>query len=123
MAQTLGYQVPSERTFVNPFLYKGKYGQGFDDILVKGGNLDTGIIAITEYKGGRAGLGKGQMTLDWVLGNIEKLEREGGEPGRFWAGKLRKAMQEGRLEGMLYSTPRGVTTKAESLGTYLVPKK
>jgi hypothetical protein len=120
-AKGLGYAEPAKK-FVNPFRERGKFGQGFDDILVRNGDLDTGIIAITEYKGGSSGLSKGQMTLDWVLGNIEKLEKEGGADGRFWADKLRKALKENRLEGMLYSTPRGKATQVENLGFYVLPK-
>jgi hypothetical protein len=115
-----GYAVPS-RKFVNPFANQGAFGQGFDDILVKG-DLDTGIISITEYKGGNSRLAAGQMSLDWVLENITRLEREGGADGRFWAGKLRNALDQGRLEGVVYYTPvkrgQAQATVADKLGIY-----
>ena len=90
--------------FKNPFEKAGKFGQGFDDIMVRG-DLDTGIIFIVEYKGGRAVLDAGQMELDWVVGNIRRLFLEGGTGGQDLARKLSKALREGRLQGVALSTP------------------
>lgn len=83
----------------------GKFGQGFDDIMYKGASLDVGDVYIVEYKGGRARLAEGQMTLDWVVGNIRRLQLEGGAVGRAWAQVLAKALREGRLKGVAYKTP------------------
>jgi hypothetical protein len=91
--------------FKNPFERAGKYGQGFDDIMVRGADLDNGIVFIVEYKGGRAVLDAGQMELDWVVGNIRRLFLEGGTAGQDLARKLSKALREGRLQGVALSTP------------------
>jgi hypothetical protein len=91
--------------FKNPFETSGKYGQGFDDIMVREGDLETGIVYIVEYKGGGARLDPGQMELDWVVGNIRRLFREGGTAGQDLARKLSKALREGRLKGVALSTP------------------
>jgi len=82
----------------------GKFGQGFDDIMHRGG-LDTGEVWIVEYKGGSARLAEGQMSLDWVVGNIRRLRLEGGAVGQAWAQVLSKALREGRLKGVAYKTP------------------
>ena len=91
--------------FKNPFERFGKYGQGFDDIMVVGGDLETGIVYIVEYKGGGVGLDAGQMELDWVVGNIRRLFREGDKAGQELARDLSKALREGRLKGVALSTP------------------
>jgi len=91
--------------FSNPFEFKGRYGQGFDDVMKKGPSLDLGEIHIVEYKGGDAVLARGQMELDWVVGNIRRLYVEGGLSGQQWARTLAKALREGRLRGVVYSTP------------------
>jgi regulator of replication initiation timing len=91
--------------FENPFRYIGKYGQGFDDVMAKGVNLDKDMIYILEYKGGGATLDAGQMELQWVVDNIQRLYREGGVEGQKWAQKLAAALSEGRLRGRAYSTP------------------
>jgi hypothetical protein len=95
----------SQVGFDNPFERYGRYGQGFDDVMKKGPSLDKGDVYIVEYKGGDAVLSKGQMELDWVLGNIRRLYTEGGPAGRQWARTLAKALREGRLKGVAYSTP------------------
>ena len=108
--------------FRNPFEHIGRYGQGFDDILVSGMNLDTGDTFIVEYKGGDAQLAEGQMSLEWVIGNIRRLQNEGGPNGEAWARILTKALREGRLKGVVYYTemegnaPR--PTREEDHGTY-----
>lgn len=91
--------------FTNPLESYGRYGQGFDDVMKKGPNLDIGEVYIVEYKGGDAVLAKGQMELDWVVGNIRRLYLEGGAAGQQWARTLAKALREGRLRGVAYSTP------------------
>ncbi|MDQ4136266.1 MAG: hypothetical protein M3158_08795, partial [Pseudomonadota bacterium] len=91
--------------FKNPFERQGRYGQGFDDVMKKGPSQDTGEIWIVEYKGGDARLSTGQMELDWVIGNIRRLYLEGGPDGQQWARTLTKALREGRLRGVAYSTP------------------
>jgi hypothetical protein len=90
--------------FDNPFERQGRYGQGFDDIMLKGADLDSGDIYIVEYKGGDAQLSEGQMSLEWVLGNIDRLANEGGANGQAWARTLKKALREGRLKGVVYYT-------------------
>lgn len=90
--------------FDNP-IKQGRYGQGFDDIMLKGTNVDVGDIYLLEYKGGDARLAKGQMEALWVIGNIQRLYAEGGQAGRDWARILAKALREGRLKGIAYSTP------------------
>jgi hypothetical protein len=90
--------------FKSPF--PGKFSQGFDDIALDGKNWDTDIIYILEHKGGPGGkLDPGQMEIDWVVGNIQRLYREGGADGRMWAQRLQKALDEGRLRGRAYHTP------------------
>ncbi|MGH9173679.1 MAG: hypothetical protein ACRD1H_04955, partial [Vicinamibacterales bacterium] len=91
--------------FKNPFERRGRYGQGFDDVMKKGANADVGEVYIVEYKGGDAVLAKGQMELDWIIGNIRKLYLEGGPAGEAMARALAKALREGRLRGVVYSTP------------------
>jgi hypothetical protein len=83
----------------------GGFGQGFDDIMFMGGDLDTGHVYIVEYKGGRAKLAEGQMELAWVVENIRRLATFGGPHGYDTAVKLAKALREGRLKGIVYSTP------------------
>jgi hypothetical protein len=100
--------------FDNP-IKGGKFGQGFDDIMVHGGDLDNGLVYIVEYKGGSADLAPGQMSLAWVLGNIRRLHLEGGTSGKIWAQKLTIALRDGRLRRVVYKTPvdrgiPGVTT-------------
>jgi hypothetical protein len=97
--------------FDNPFAETGAFGQGFDDIMVRGGDLDTGIVHVVEYKGGSADLSPGQMSLAWVLGNIRRLYYAGrGATDQHIALKLAKALREGRLEGTIFRTPvdRGI---------------
>lgn len=92
--------------FKNPFdtPQYGPYGQGFDDIMANGKDLDTATIYILEYKGGTAGLKPGQMELDWVQRNICRLANEGGAAGLKWSKILLKALREGRLRGVATST-------------------
>jgi hypothetical protein len=95
----------SSAGFTNPFERRGRYGQGFDDVMKKGPNIDVGDAYIVEYKGGDAVLSQGQMELDWVVGNIRRLYLEGGPAGEQMARTLAKALREGRLKGVAYSTP------------------
>ncbi|HYU35974.1 MAG TPA: DUF4157 domain-containing protein [Thermoanaerobaculia bacterium] len=90
--------------FDNP-IQIGGFDQGFDDVMRQGPNLDTGDVYIVEYKGGSARLAPGQMEFDWVVGNIRRLYNEGGSAGQSWARALAKALREGRLKGVAYSTP------------------
>lgn len=101
-ALTDGYQ---DVGFQNPFEHIGSHGQGFDDIRLDGPDVYTGDIYIVEYKGGGATLDPGQMELAWVIGNIERLHREGSSDGQRWASILARALREGRLKGVVYSTP------------------
>lgn len=73
--------------------------------MKKGPSLDIGDVYVLEYKGGESGLAKGQMELDWIVGNIRRLYTEGGPAGQQWARTLAKALREGRLKGIAYSTP------------------
>lgn len=97
--------------FSNPFQTVGKYGQGFDDIMVLGADLDNGLIYILEYKGGTAALSAGQMELQWVVGNIRRLFYEGGPKGQDMARKLSKALRDGRMRGVALSSPTIGETK------------
>jgi hypothetical protein len=90
--------------FDNP-IKGGTFGQGFDDVMRKGVSLDVGEVFIVEYKGGTSVLQPGQMGVDWVVGNIRRLYTEGGPKGQAWARVLSKALREGRLRGVAYSTP------------------
>lgn len=90
--------------FDNP-IRQGRYGQGLDDVMKKGPNLDIGEVYVVEYKGGESRLAEGQMELDWIIGNIRRLYTEGGPDGQAWARILAKALREGRLRGVAYSTP------------------
>src|SRR6185436_15398517 len=89
--------------FENPIKIGG-YDQGFDDVMHTGASLDTGDVYIVEYKGGGAKLAPGQMSFDWVVTNIRRLYNEGGSVGQDWARVLAKALREGRLKGIAYST-------------------
>jgi len=94
--------------FKNPFEKTGAFGQGFDDIRKQGGldtQLDNGDVYIVEYKGGEASLSPAQGELDWVVKNIQRLYHEGGSEGRAYAQQLARALREGRLKGVAYSTP------------------
>ncbi len=95
----------SSAGYTNPFERHGRYGQGFDDVMKKGPNIDVGDAYVVEYKGGDAVLAEGQMELDWVIGNIRRLYLEGGPAGEQIARTLAKALREGRLKGVAYSTP------------------
>ncbi|MGW0809110.1 eCIS core domain-containing protein [Nonomuraea sp. NPDC002799] len=97
--------------FVNP-IDRGPFNQGIDDVMVaKGGNPETGFLYVMEYKGMTVRKGRGprvaksQMEFAWVVGNIERLHREGGEVGKRWAKILAKALSEGRLGGEAWVTP------------------
>ena len=96
---------PVTGRFVNPFEHIGRFGQGFDDIMLRGTDRWHDPVAVVEYKGGGARLDPGQMELDWVVGNIRRLYLEGGPSGREWARVLSRALSEGRLEGVAFSTP------------------
>ena len=95
--------------FKNPFETQGAFGQGFDDIRKLGGLLDSqlanGDIYVAEYKGGEARLSEGQGELDWVIKNIRRLYTDDGDEGRVYAQQLARALREGRLKGIAYSTP------------------
>ena len=103
--------------FVNPFEHIGSHGQGFDDIMLRGKDIERDIVYIIEYKGGKADLAPGQMELQWVIDNIKRLYREGGPSGQKWARDLAKALEEGRLRGRGYSTPvdKGAASVTEVL--------
>ncbi|PZV06767.1 MAG: hypothetical protein DCF32_09060 [Leptolyngbya sp.] len=110
--------------FKNPFEKFGQYGQGFDDIMVRGADLETGIIYIVEYKGGGAVLDAGQMELDWVVGNIQRLYMEGGTASEL-ASKLSKALREGRLKGVALSTSLegNIAKETKELGNWVYDVK
>ena len=110
--------------FENPFRDIGGFGQGFDDVMAKGYNLDKDLIYILEYKGAGAKLDPGQMELEWVIKNIQRLYKEGGPEGRAWAQRLSTALSEGRLRGKAYSTPvkDGVAEATEVLKEWFYPK-
>ena len=111
--------------FESPFRM-GSHGQGIDDIAIKGANWDKDLIYIIEHKGGSAKLSPGQMDLDWVVGNIQRLYREGGPEGRMWAQRLAKALEDGRLGGKVYSTTvvnkAAAATTIEDRGLYKAMK-
>ena len=98
----------------NPFDHHGRYGQGFDDILVG----RRGQIWIVEYKGGEATLSRGQMERAWVQGNIDRLVQGRGLRPEFAADAvsrryyqemgeyLQRALDNGELHGVTISTPR-----------------
>ena len=88
----------------DPGIKTGSHGQGIDDIALLGKDWDKDHIYILEHKGGEGKLSAGQMELDWVVGNIQRLYREGGAEGKKWAQRLAKALLEGRLRGRAYST-------------------
>jgi Domain of unknown function (DUF4157)/Pre-toxin TG len=101
--------------FENP-IKGGKFGQGFDDVLVEGLNVDRDPIYIVEYKGGPdAKLATGQMELAWVVGNIQRLYREGGVEGQIWAQRLAKALSEGRLRGIAYHTKEEAAVASQTI--------
>lgn len=90
--------------FDNP-IKQGAFGQGLDDVRRKGPSLDVGDVFVVEYKGGESKLAPGQMELQWIMDNIRRLHNEGGPAGQAWARTLAKALREGRLKGVAYSTP------------------
>jgi hypothetical protein len=110
--------------FDNP-IKQGAFGQGFDDIMHSGSNLQFGEVYIVEYKGGLAQLAEGQMSEAWVVGNINRLRLEGGAKGQYWADVLSKAMREGRLRGVAYSTPieGNAALPTKRIGTWVYPKR
>jgi hypothetical protein len=81
----------------NPFANRGAYGQGFDDVM----RAPNGDLVIVEYKGGSSKLAPGQMGEPWVVNNIQKLINAG-DPMGF---QLQTAFEQGRLSGVVYSTP------------------
>jgi hypothetical protein len=84
--------------WVNTLENRGKYGNGFDDVL-----LDAqGNEVIAEYKGGDAELAPNQMEREWVQDVINRM-RETGDTT--WADRLQAALDSGRLRGVAYSTP------------------
>jgi len=105
--------------FDNPIKIGG-YDQGFDDVMHNGPSLDIGEVYIVEYKGGSARLAPGQMEFDWVVTNIRRLYNEGGPVGQAWARVLAKALREGRLKGIAYSTPisAGSPLPTTTVGTW-----
>ncbi|HZF07459.1 MAG TPA: hypothetical protein VFE33_01590 [Thermoanaerobaculia bacterium] len=105
--------------FENP-IQIGGFDQGFDDVLHKGASLDLGDVYVVEYKGGTAGLKPGQMEYEWVVGNIQRLYAEGGARGQDWARVLAKALREGRLRGIAYSTKisAGSPLPTTTIGTW-----
>jgi hypothetical protein len=56
---------------------------------------------VAEYKGGTATLAQGQMSLQWVQTNINRLINAGDPMGM----ALDRALKQGRLSGITYSTP------------------
>lgn len=107
-------------SFDNP-IKQGAFGQGFDDIMAEGADLQRDIIYIVEYKGGSAGLSPGQMDLAWMLKNIGRLANEGGVEGKKWADILMKAFREGRLKGIALSTPisAGAARQTKVIGRWI----
>ncbi len=105
--------------FDNPIKIGG-YDQGLDDVMHKGPSLDLGEVYIVEYKGGSSKLAPGQMGFDWVVVNIRRLYNEGGPTGQAWARILAKALREGRLKGIAYSTPlsAGSPLPTATIGTW-----
>ena len=45
------------------------------------------------------------MTVEWLEDKILELYTDDGPEGKDWARKLAKAWEEGRLKGVIYSTP------------------
>jgi hypothetical protein len=110
--------------FENPFRDVGAFGQGFDDVMAKGYDLDKELIYVLEYKGGDAVLDPGQMEIEWVIKNIKRLYTEGGPEGKTWASRLAKALSEGRLRGRAYSTPikDGAAQATQVVKDWIYPK-
>lgn len=114
--------------FVNPFEHIGSHGQGFDEIMASSAKLDdkATILYVIDYKGGKAALHAGsasglppQLSLDWVVHNIQRLYYSGGTDGKTWAKNLAKALEEGRLHGRVYSTKDAIAgTVRDDLGAY-----
>ncbi len=76
--------------------------RGFDGIFKNGDNW-----VIAEAKGGAAKLGTtvsrgGQMSKTWIKSHIETLRQRGYHS---WADKLDKARIDGRIQGLVVSTP------------------
>jgi hypothetical protein len=84
--------------WVNPLENQGKYGQGFDDVLIDA----AGNECLAEYKGGEAELRPGQMEREWVQDVINRMRATG---DTYWADRLQAALDAGRLRGVAYSTP------------------
>lgn len=91
-----------ECNWVNPFDDNGAFGQGFDDVLEDA----AGNFWIVEYKGGTASLAPGQMELDWVAANINRMREKC--PDHPWTEKLERALKEGRLRGIAVQSTDGV---------------
>ncbi|HKJ68645.1 MAG TPA: hypothetical protein VKA68_11860, partial [bacterium] len=91
----------TDANWVNPFEYRGKFGQGFDDVMQD----SAGNLWIVEYKGGAADLAPGQMSRDWVVSRINRYRTQGGPLGEFWADRLEDALNNNQLRGVAFSTP------------------
>lgn len=90
-----------EDLWINPREFNGRYGQGFDDVMI---DAATGHHVIVEYKGGDAQLAPGQMTRAWVEGNILHLMAEA--PWNPLGPQLLAELMAGHLRGVVFSTQR-----------------
>jgi len=97
-AESMGLR---DANWVNPFEYRGKYGQGFDDVMED----SAGNLWIVEYKGGTAELAPGQMSRSWIVSRIDRYRTQGGPLGEFWADRLEEALNNNQLRGVALSTP------------------
>lgn len=79
-----------------PQKFKGEFGRGIDRIGTRDGKT-----IVLEWKYGGSGLGKGQMSNEWVGRKIAELQAVGDTEG---AALLLKAADKGDLEGAVYWT-------------------
>jgi uncharacterized Zn-binding protein involved in type VI secretion len=95
-ALTLGYKPAPD--WVNPFEFHGKYGKGYDDILID----SKGNYIIAEYKGGKSDLAPNQMERSWVTERIDAIRAAGHDE---WANRLQQSLDSGTLRGIAFKTP------------------
>lgn len=92
-----------EAGWTNAFEFdRSRFGTGFDDVML-GPDGETWIV---EYKGGSATLSEDQKNFgEWINSRIEKYKERGGPIGADWAKRLEIARDNGKLRGVVLSTP------------------
>lgn len=89
-----------ESNLSNPLEFdRSRFGTGIDDVML-GGSDEMWLV---EYKGGEAGLSKGQMDAAWVVKVLRRCRLKGPE-GVDYANRIVKAWKAGKLRGVALKT-------------------